>query len=124
MDRFTKIIAGLSVATLAALAMNAPAQAVGNNDWEDVGVTWYLDAGESERFDLPLEGGEYVYIDLESYNADANLCVVYPDGYTICSDEYGDDSIEIDTEYGGNFDIYVDNVDYDGTDFTLYVEYA
>jgi hypothetical protein len=126
MNTFTKIIAGLSVATVAAFSMNAPAQAAGNNDWDAVGYNQHLDGGDSMRFDIPFDGGCTAIISVEGaeYDDDFNLRIVYPDGYTVYASDYGDDEIWIDTERGGNFDVYVDNAEDWHSDFTLWVEYA
>jgi hypothetical protein len=126
MNTFTKIIAGLSVATVAALSMNAPAQAAGNNDWDTVGYSQHLDGGGTMRFDIPFDGGCTAIISVvgADYDDDLDLRIVYPDGYTVYASDYGDDEIWIDTERGGNFDIYVDNAEDWHSDFTLRVEYA
>ena len=126
MKTLNKLIAGLSVAGLAALAVSAPAFATGNNDWDAVGYSQHLDGGDSMRFDIPFDGGCDVLISVEGaeYDDDFDLRIVYPDGYTVYASAYGDDEIWIDTEHGGNFDIYVDNVEGWHSDFTLWVDYA
>ena len=85
MKTLSKLIAGLSVAGIAALALSAPALATGNNDWDAVGYSQHLDGGDSMRFDIPFDGGCYAIISVvgAEYDDDLDLRIVYPDGYTV-----------------------------------------
>src|SRR5689334_9473613 len=92
MKTLTKLIAGLSVAGIAALAVSAPALATGSNDWDAVGYNQHLDGGKTMRFDLPMRAGCRMVISVAGldYEDDLDLRIVYPDGYTLYADDYGD----------------------------------